>query len=126
MPTEHIRNPQTEALLEMLKLPYNLDHRQNQNQRIDSGTSAEQERQERLLSGGSQSQPLPPPPTRPVTDAQVVAALSNPEEIDLEDDEDGEDVNEAREEDMGGAMRAGDGRVDQCSVDQDDPMFQPL
>ena len=124
MPTEHIRNPQTEALLEMLKLPYNLDHRQNQNQRIDFGTSAEQERQERLLSGGSQ--PLPPPPMRSVTDAQVVAALSNPEEIDLDDGEDGNDDKEAREEDMGGVVRAGEVQVDQCSVDQDDPMFQPL
>ena len=115
MPTEHIRNPQTEALLDMLKLPYNLEHRQQQQQHQEFNYRPTTE-QERLLSGSS-SKPLPPPPERPVTDAQVVAALSNPEEIDLGEEDDGDD-GEGREKD-GGAGGAG-------GVDQDDPMFQPL
>ena len=107
MPSEHIRNPQTEALLDMLKLPYNLDHRQQQQQ---------QQRQEA-------SRPLPPPPERPVTDAQVAAALSNPEEIDLGEDDDGEDDDrDGRDKD--GVAGAGAGAAGR--VDQDDPMFQPL
>ena len=71
MPSEHIRNPQTEALLQMLQLPYNLEH--GKQQRL--GAEDFDRQQQRLLSGGlgggGGEGSLPPPPARPVTDAQV-------------------------------------------------------
>ena len=82
MPSDHIRNPQTEAFLQMLQLPYNLDH--GRKQQPSAGGGAFDLQQQRLLSGGQSSGPpggvgggsaLPPPPARPVTDAQVGASV---------------------------------------------------
>lgn len=152
MPTEHIRNPQTEALLEMLQLPYNLDH----SQQADFGAaaaagpssySAEADRQQRLLSGrgagttavsaaGPQqlSEALPPPPARTVTEAQVAAALANPEEIDLSEggDDDGGDDDGGMCDDEDGMHelreheKAKEGQAAAAEHIDDDPMFQPL
>lgn len=105
----HVRNPQTLQLLDMIGLKYNLDHselgednagqyhyqagQQNHHQAA-FGTAGTSRQQDLLSRGGGQ---LPPPPPRQITDAQVAAALSNPEEIDLDD-----------------------------GNEEDDPMFRPL
>ena len=141
MPSEHIRNPQTEALLEMLQLPYNLDHSQQADIRAGapgagpSPSSSEADRQQRLLSGRGgarpqqQPQALPPPPARTVTEAQVAAALANPEEIDLDGDEDdgGKMCDEDGMRELEDHEQAKEGRAEAAAEHlDDDPMFQPL
>lgn len=81
----HIRNPQTLELLAMIGLPYNLDHGELPGTQLLGGFHSQQQS---LLS---RSEQLPPPPPRQVTDAQVVHALANPEEIDLDDDDEEEE-----------------------------------
>ena len=92
----HIRNPQTVQLLDMIGLRYNLDHSElpqggHPQGGIPQGGHQHQggfyTQQQDILSRG----PFPPPPPRNVTDDQVKDALSNPEEIDLEDDDEEED-----------------------------------
>lgn len=79
----HVRNPQTVQLLDMIGLRYNLDHGEVQD-RHQGGFYSQQQG---LLSGG----PFPPPPPRIVTEAEVKDALSNPEEIDLNEDQEEEE-----------------------------------
>ena len=95
-----VRNPQTEDLLKMIGLDFNLDHGELPAQHHGGFHS----QQQGLLS---RSEQLPPPPPRQVTDNQVLNALSNPEEIDLDGDDDEE------EEGAGEELK-------------NDPMFQPI
>ena len=98
----HIRNPQTVELLEMIGLRYNLDHSELPAQHQGGGPAQHQgggfyAQQHDLLSRG---QALPPPPPRQVTDAQVIHALANPEEIDLDGQEDEDEDEELKEDPM--------------------------
>lgn len=144
MPTQHVRNPQTEALLGMLGLPYNLDHGQAgatpNGQRgsgfgpgFGSGSAGAGPRtlqgfpiEPPGVSAGAGQGPLPPPPPRPVTDEQVAAAMANPEEIDLGDDLD-EDDPDAREAGADGPAgpAAGSGLGPSKEL-LEDPMFKPI
>ncbi|KAG1670357.1 hypothetical protein FOA52_000117 [Chlamydomonas sp. UWO 241] len=170
MPTSSPRNPQTVALLDLLKLPYNLDHN---DQAAAQAGSAQQDGDgggggggyallPRGVAGGLPPPPafaglpgLPPPPARPVTAAQVAAAMDNPEEIDLGDDDDDGDGGGGNGGGTGGGAGAGAGNPEEIDLGDDagdgdggtaggvggdacgvvggagapaeaDPMFQPL
>jgi hypothetical protein len=107
MPSEHIRNPQTVSMLQMLQLPYNLDHKE------------EKERRALQSMQGPHTSFLPQPPPHLVTAAQIAAALDNPEEINLDDD--------GYEELTGGKEKHETGAdEDEKDFLNKDPMFQPL
>lgn len=135
MPTQSIRNPQTVELLDMLQLPYNLDHSEAA-AAYAQGSSSGGGRGRGAGRGGGRSsfmgghsmlpqlQDGPPPPPPPASanpeeidlgssDAEVEASgppppvASNPEEIDI-----GSDIDAADEH----------GR----SREQEDPIFQPI
>ncbi|GAX78087.1 hypothetical protein CEUSTIGMA_g5529.t1 [Chlamydomonas eustigma] len=131
MPSAHVRNPQTESLLQMLQLPYNLEHGPRQMVNMMTGS---------VSCVVDNHAALPPPPARTVTEDQVNAALDNPEEIDLG----GEEEDQVEEEEESGQQQAGQDntRVEEeqhkeadvvkptVSLDgttlEDDPMFKPM
>eukprot|EP00195_Chlamydomonas_chlamydogama_P006070 CAMPEP_0202906198 /NCGR_PEP_ID=MMETSP1392-20130828/37749_1 /ASSEMBLY_ACC=CAM_ASM_000868 /TAXON_ID=225041 /ORGANISM="Chlamydomonas chlamydogama, Strain SAG 11-48b" /LENGTH=488 /DNA_ID=CAMNT_0049594589 /DNA_START=295 /DNA_END=1761 /DNA_ORIENTATION=+ len=126
MPQQPVRNPQTQQLLDMLGLPYNLDHSAVAQE--GPGPGQYQGRgfagqQEQLLSRGAGrgAPPLPPPPPRAISAAAAAAAMQNPEEIDL-GDLDEEDEEDGQEQ----AAQCPVARSDAGSALSNDPMFQPL
>ncbi|KAL6760061.1 lariat debranching enzyme, C-terminal domain-containing protein [Haematococcus lacustris] len=80
MPARHVRNPQTEALLQLLQLPYSLDHANPPKPTASSqGPIPAQNPSQAAQDGRGGNLATPPPP--PIM-------LANPEEIELGDFDD--------------------------------------